>query len=348
MSAKEPSLFLLGTSHRVASLEERERISLPADSIDAFYDGLRQLEGMDECLLLNTCNRTEIYGVGNGSSPLESIRSYLGEFRKLDEDFLRRHFYEEEGEDVVRHVFEVAAGIDSQMVGETEILGQVKDAYDDALQRKSSGKTLNRVFQKSFQAAKWARTHTGISKGQVNLGNVICELTRRIFGEVSASRLLVIGAGEVAETALTAFHSRGARAITVTGRSFDKAHALAEGVKGSTLDFGAFRDSLHLFDVVVSSTASEEPILSRETVKSALAKRPARPLFLIDVAVPRDVEESVGELENVYLYNLDDVSAIANENLANRKGEVARCKDGLSQRAKRIWDQLVASPRPPS
>ena len=348
MSAKEPSLFLLGTSHRVASLEERERISLPADSIDAFYDGLRQLEGMDECLLLNTCNRTEIYGVGNGSSPLESIRSYLGEFRKLDDDFLRRHFYEEEGEDVVRHVFEVAAGIDSQMVGETEISGQVKDAYDDALQRKSTGKTLNRVFQKSFQAAKWARTHTGISKGQVNLGNVICELTRRIFGDVSASRLLAIGAGEVAETALTAFHSRNARAITVTGRSFDKAHALAEGVKGSTLDFGAFRDSLHLFDVVVSSTASEEPILSRETVKSALAKRPARPLFLIDVAVPRDVEESVGELENVYLYNLDDVSAIANENLANRKGEVARCKDGLSKRAKRIWDQLVASPRPPS
>ena len=344
--ATEPSLFLLGTSHRVASLEERERISLPSDAVEGFYEGLQALPGMEECLLLNTCNRTEIYGVGNGGSPLDTIRSYLGEFRKLEDDFLQRHFYEEEGEAVVRHVFEVAAGIDSQMVGETEILGQVKGAYDDALRRKSAGKTLNRVFQKSFQAAKWARTHTGISKGQVNLGNVICELTRRIFGEVSASRLLVIGAGDVAETALTAFHSRGNRAITVTGRSFDKAHALAEGVKGSTLDFEAFRDSLHLFDVVVSSTASEKPILSREIVKSALSKRPARPLFLIDVALPRDVEESVAKLENVYLYNLDDVSAIANENLENRKGEVERCKEGLSQRARRIWDQLVASPRP--
>jgi len=348
MSIDKPSLFLIGTSHRVASLEEREKISLPADSIDEFYAGLMELEGLAECLLLNTCNRTEIYGVGNGTSPLQSIRSYLGEFRKLEDGFLQNHLYEEEGERVVRHAFEVAAGIDSQMVGETEILGQLKEAYEDALRRKSAGKTLNRVFQKSFQAAKWARTHTSISKGQVNLGNVICELTRRIFGDVSTSRLLAIGAGEVAETALTAFHSRNARAITVTGRSFDKAHALAEGVKGSTLDFGAFRDSLHLFDVVVSSTASEEHILSRETVKSALAKRPARPLFLIDVAVPRDVEESVGELENVYLYNLDDVSAIANENLTNRKNEVARCKEGLSKRAMRIWDQIVASPKPPS
>jgi glutamyl-tRNA reductase len=348
MAPEDPALFLLGTSHRVASLEERERISLPADSIDEFYEGLRQVDGMDECLLLNTCNRTEIYGVGNGSSPLHSIRSYLGEFRKLDDDFLQHHLFEEKGEAVVRHAFEVAAGIDSQMVGETEILGQVKNAYDDALRRKSSGKMLNRVFQKSFQAAKWARTQTGISKGQVNLGNVICELTRRIFGDVAASRLLAIGSGEVAETVLTAFHSRGASAITVTGRSFDKAHALAEEVKGSTLDFSAFRDSLHLFDVVVSSTAGDNHVLSREIVKEALAKRPARPLFLIDLAMPRDVEESVGELENVYLYNLDDVSAIANENLANRKSEVERCKDGLSIRAKRIWDQLVASPRSPS
>ncbi len=348
MSTEGPNLFLLGSSHRVASLEERERISLPTDGMESFYEGLLALPGMEECLLLNTCNRTEIYGSGNGASSLEAVRSYLGEFRELDDDFLERHCYQREGEAVIRHAFEVAAGIDSQMVGETEILGQVKDAYDDALRRKSAGKTLNRVFQKSFQAAKWARTHTGISRGQVNLGNVICELTRRIFGEVAASRLLVVGAGEVAESALTAFHSRGSRAITVTGRTFDKAHALAEGVEGSTLGFESFRDSLHLFDVVVSSTASEEPILTRDNVAAALAQRPTRPLFLIDVSMPRDVEESAGDLENIYLYNLDDVSAIANENLTNRKGEVERCREALAKRAKRIWDQLAASPRPPA
>ncbi|MFP6900725.1 MAG: glutamyl-tRNA reductase [Opitutales bacterium] len=333
-------LFLLGSSHRVASLEERERISLPADSMESFYEGLRALPEMEECLVLNTCNRTEIYGTGNGASPLRTVREYLGEFRELDAEFMDRHFYQREGEEVVRHVFEVASGIDSQMVGETEILGQVKDAYDDALRRKSAGKTLNRVFQKSFQAAKWARTHTGISRGQVNLGNVICELTRRIFGDVAASRLLVVGAGEVAETALTAFHSRGNRSITVTGRTFDKARELATGVDGATLGFESFRDSLHLFDVVVSSTSSEEPVMTCDTVGTALDKRPARPLFLIDVAMPRDIEKSVDDLENVYLYNLDDVSAIANENLENRKGEVERCKEALAKRARRIWDQL--------
>ena len=347
MASEDPAVFLLGSSHRVASLEERERINLPADSIDDFYGGLRELPGMEECLLLNTCNRTEIYGVGNGASPLKAAREYLADFRKVEADFLERHLYQREGESVIRHAFEVTSGIDSQMVGETEILGQVKAAYDDALGRKSVGKILNRLFQKSFQAAKWARTNTGISRGQVNLGNVICELTRRIFGDVAASRLLIIGAGEVAELALTAFHSRGCRAITVTGRSFDKASALAEGVDGATLGFDAFRESLHLFDVVICSTAGDDPVLKRDTIRSALAKRPARPLFLIDVAMPRDVEESADELENVYLYNLDDVSAIANENLESRKSEVTRCREVLAKRASRIWDQL-SSPRPPS
>ncbi len=348
MPPDNTSLFLLGSSHRVADLDERESISLPADAIDDFYDGLRGLPGLDECLLLNTCNRTEIYGAGNGSTNLVAVSDYLADFRKLEPDFLERHSYRHEGEAVVRHAFEVASGIDSQMIGETEILGQVKDAYNDALHRKSSGKILNRVFQKSFQAAKWARTHTGISRGQVNLGNVICELTRRIFGDVADSRLLVVGSGEVAETALDAFHSRGSRAITVTGRTFEKARDLAESVGGSTLNFNAFRDSLHLFDVVICSTAGEDAILSRDAVRAGIAKRPARPLFLIDVAMPRDVEESVGDLDNVYLYNLDDVSAIANENFKNRQSEVTRCREALAKRAARIWNQLVASPRPPS
>ena len=164
MPTDEPKLFLLGSSHRVASLEERELISLPTEQVDLFYQGLRSLPGMEECLLLNTCNRTEIYGAGNGGSPLPAVRDYLRDFRQLEVDFLNRHFYQREGEAVVRHAFEVASGIDSQMVGETEILGQVKEAYEDALRRKSAGKLLNRMFQKSFQAAKWARTHTGISK----------------------------------------------------------------------------------------------------------------------------------------------------------------------------------------
>ncbi len=348
MPTNEPKLFLLGSSHRVASLNERELISLPSNEVESFYQGLRSLPGMKECLVLNTCNRTEIYGTGNGSSPLLAVRDYLKDFRQLEANFLDRHFYQYEGQAVIRHAFEVASGIDSQMVGETEILGQVKEAYEDALRRKSAGKMLNRVFQKSFQAAKWARTHTGISKGQVNLGNVICELTRRIFGDVSSSRLLIVGSGEVAELAMVAFNSRNCREISVTGRTFENARGLAEKVNGSTLDFQSFRKSLHLFDVVVTSTAGNDPLLSRETIRSALAERPARPLFLIDVAVPRDVDESVSELENVYLYNMDDVSAIANENLKSRMAEVDRCRGALANRAIRLWDQLRNQSSSPS
>ena len=256
------SLHLLGSSHRVADLAARERISLPPDAIDDFYLGLEGLPGLHECLILNTCNRTEIYGASEENFAPECLHDYLSDFRKIDPEFLRRHSYLRSGEQVIRHLFEVTAGIDSQMVGETEILGQVKKAYEDACRRKASGKMLNRLFQKGFQAAKWARTNTGISKGQVNLGNVLCELARRIFGKVAACRLLVVGAGEVAESAIESFKSRGSQAITVTGRTFDwcplsrrKPDELAEKFGGFALSFDDFKKSLHFFDVILTSTA---------------------------------------------------------------------------------------------
>ncbi len=340
-------LFLLGTSHQVAGLEDRERIGLPNNSIDSFYKGLRELTGLLECVILNTCNRTEIYAATDLSFDPASVCSYLAQFRNLDREFVEGKSYRKEGPEVVRHLFEVASGIDSQMVGETEILGQIKKAYDEANARSQTGKSLNRLFQKSFQAAKWARTNTGISRGQVNLGNVICELSRRIFGRVESCRLLVLGAGEVAESALEAFKSRGSEAITVTGRTFDwcplsrrKPDELAEKFDGYTLSFSKFHDSLHHFDVVVASTASSKPLLSMKQVESAMSKRPSKPLFLIDAAVPRNVEESAARVDNVFLYNMDDVSAIANENLQSRLAEVERCRMALSKRALRLWEQM--------
>lgn len=340
MSADSPRLLLLGSSHRVASLEDRERISLPADAVEPFLQNLAELPGLEEHLLLNTCNRTEIYAVARQSLGGDDLLGHLARFRSIDPDFLRQRSYLREGEAVIRHLFEVAAGLDSQMVGETEILGQVKEAYEDAGKRGSAGKFLHRLFQKSFQAAKWARTHTGVSRGQVSLGNVICELSRRIFGNVADCRLLVVGSGEVAELALDAFKSRGTRAITVTGRTYEKARELAEGASGSVLAFDDFRDSLHLFDVVLCSTAGDERILAETDARAAIARRPARPLFLIDVAMPRDVEQAAGDLENVYLYNLDDVSAIANENLKSRQAEVSRCRQALAARAEKLRRNL--------
>lgn len=342
------SLHLLGSSHHVAGLDVREKISLAQEEVDDFYKGLSSLPGLDECLLLNTCNRTEIYGASkNGFSP-NILQKYLSEFRKLDPDFLLKHSYLHSGQKVVKHLFEVASGIDSQMVGETEILGQVKKAYEDACRRKVSGKMLNRLFQKGFQAAKWARTNTGISRGQVNLGNVLCELARRIFGKVSNTRLLVIGAGEVAESAMEAFKSRGSQAITVTGRTFDwcplsrrKPDELAEKYGGFALAFAKFQESLHHFDVIITSTTSGKSIISSSDVIRCMKQRPAKPLFLIDASVPRNIDEDVSTIDNVFLYNMDDVSSIANENLKFRMEEVNRCRNVLGKRALRIWEQMT-------
>jgi glutamyl-tRNA reductase len=351
MSAHNQSLHLLGSSHHVADLGIREKINLPADAIDDFYRGLTQLPGLEECLLLNTCNRTEIYGASNNGFSPQILCEYLSEFRNIDYDFLAQHSYQHSGEKVVKHLFEVSSGIDSQMVGETEILGQVKKAYEDACTRKASGKMLNRLFQKGFQAAKWARTNTGISKGQVHLGNVLCELARRIFGKVSNSRLLVIGAGDVAESALEAFKSRGSQAITVTGRTFDwcplsrrKPDELAEKYGGFALSFSKFQESLHHFDVILTSTTSGKAIITPTEIKQAMKRRPSKPLFLIDASVPRNIDEKVARIDNVFLYNMDDVSAIANENLKTREAEVDRCRNALGKKAVRIWEQMTAQP----
>ncbi len=355
MSDQENTLFLLGTSHQVASLNDRETIGLPNDSIQKFYLGMEKLTGLEECLVLNTCNRTEIYGAGDDSFKIEYLMEYLADFRDLELEFIQKKTYRRTGAEVVRHLFEVASGIDSQMVGETEILGQLKKAYDDASERNSTGKVLNRLFQKSFQAAKWARTNTGISRGQVNLGNVLCELARRIFGRIDQCRLLVVGAGEVAESALEAFKSRGSEAITVTGRTFDwcplsqrKPDELAQKFDGFTLAYSKFHDSLHLFDVVLASTASAKALLTKAQIEVAMKKRPSKPLFVIDASVPRNVEEAASTVDNVFLYNMDDVSTIANENLQSRLSEVDRCRVALSKRALRLWEQMRAYPSLPS
>lgn len=342
------SLHLLGSSHQVADLSAREQISLPPESIDDFYQGLGQITGLNEYLLLNTCNRTEIYGATEGSFSFDSLRQYLSNFRKIEPEFLNQHSYHRSNHEVVNHLFKVTSGIDSQMVGETEILGQVKKAYEDACNRNVAGKMLNRLFQKGFQAAKWARTNTGISRGQVNLGNVLCELARRIFGKVSSCRLLVVGAGEVAESTIEAFKSRGSQAITVTGRTFDwcplcrrKPDELAEKFGGFALSYDQFKDSMHLFDVILTSTSSAQSIIDFADIQKTIGKRPNQPLFLIDASVPRNIDEKVSKIDNVFLYNMDDVSTIANENLKSRISEVDRCKGALARRAQKLWEQMT-------
>ncbi len=340
-------LHVIGCSHRTAPLEFREKLALTPGTLDRLYAELRALPGVSEALILSTCNRLELYAVLSaevGAPPSRSLAHLVAHFFNMPADVLGPNTFALKDTEAVAHLFGVAAGLDSQLVGETEILGQVKEAYAHAQETGAAGPALNRVLQKCLQAAKWARTHTGVGRGQVSIGNVAAELAGRIFGDLSTCRVLVVGAGEVGEKTLQAMKSRGAENITVTTRTLEKAEALARAVDGSALEFARFPRHLRDFDIVVSSTAAPEPVIQAAAVSGAMHDRPAQPLFLVDLAVPRDVEPGVDGLPNVFVYDLADLAKIANENLRAREAEVARCKAELCEKATRAWEGIQRRP----
>ena len=226
------------------------------------------------------------------------------------------------------------------MIGETDILGQMKQAYARAKETHCTGTILNRLFEKSFQAAKSVRTKTKIAHGQVSIGNIAVDLGNRIFGNLSNSRVLLVGSGDVAEKTAQSLKSRGVADITVTSRKFENAHILAHKFGGAAIEFSDFVPQLKRFDIVISSTAASETIIDQNMIKDTLKNRPDQPFFLIDLALPRDIDPGVDAFENVYLYNLDDLSAIANENIEMRKAEIDQARQILKAHAWSLWLQL--------
>ncbi len=330
-------LLVIGISHHRAPLHVRELFSLSKEKKDALGAELAARPEIAEVVLLATCNRLEAYLALNGEADrnalLEAIARATGQSTTLPGDL----HYVYGNNDMIVHLFSVATGLDSQMVGETEILGQVKVAYQSARENGWCGRVLGPLFERSFQAAKWARTHTGIGQGHTTVGNVVVDLVQRVFGEVGDRRILLIGSGEVAERTAQSLHSRKARDITVTGRSFENAQKLARAFQAAALPYESVRENLHLFDVVICSTAAPGAILTTELLRETTRKRRFRPILLVDVAVPRDVEPSAGQIDQVFLYNFDDLAAIANENLRKRQEEVGECLAELKRRAWRVW-----------
>ncbi len=340
MSKALESLFVLGSTHREAPLTIREDLALAPEQVSALQQKLHSLDMIRECLVVNTCNRLEVYGFSDTPEVENTVRDYICRYNGVSRELLDKHSFWRTNLDVLQHAFEVSTGLDSQMIGESDILGQMKQAYSRALGTGCTGVVLNRLFEKSFQAAKSARTKTRIARGQVSIGTVAVDLGNRIFGNLHASRVLLIGSGDVAEKTAQALKSRGVADITVTSRKFENAHALAHEFNGAAIDFNDFPLQLKRFDIVISSTASQEPILSLDMVKTALKNRPDRPFFLIDLAVPRDIDPNVDGFENVYLYNLDDLSAIANENIEMRKADIEQARTILKTHAWNLWLQL--------
>jgi glutamyl-tRNA reductase len=313
---------------------------LSAEGVQTLQDQLRDHQDIREAAVLSTCNRLEIYAVTEAGNCEKDIAGLLESINGFPVEDFFEHAYVHENLEAIKHAFEVASGLDSQMVGETQILGQMKDSYAAAIEKRTVGPVLHRFFQKSFQAAKWARTETKIGSGQVSLGNVAVELATRIFGKLTVSRTLVLGSGDVGREVAKAFRSRGVACMSIASRTHERAEELAREVDGLLIPYNTWIESLPYVDVGIFATSASSHLLDKATLAPILAKRPRKPLFLIDLALPRDIEASAAELPNLYLYNLDDLANIANENLKSRQREVDICIAELARKAKYTWKGL--------
>ncbi|HVZ65943.1 MAG TPA: glutamyl-tRNA reductase [Lacunisphaera sp.] len=343
MDPTTPVLFELGASHHTAPMAVREKIALDEARATELAARLRATTGVREFAMVNTCNRVELYGVAQNPEVIAAMRETFCAvtgctLAELDSALTLRHNH-----DAIAHLFSVASGLDSQIVGETEILGQVKQAYDGALERKWTGPVLNRVFQKTFQAAKHIRTNTAIGAGQISIATVAVDLAGRIFGQLADTKVLVVGAGEIGLKTVQAFQSRGARSITVASRTLAKAEEAAAAAGGWAMSLAELPEAVAASDVIASSTSAPGFVLTRDLVAAAMKHRPARPLFLIDLALPRDVDPAAAQLANVFLYNLDDLAEIAESNLAQREAEVAKCRAIVAERTAQLWPAVAHS-----
>lgn len=340
MANRSLVLFLVGASHHTIPIELREKLALTSEKMERFCSSLNKLRGLREYAVLNTCNRVEFYGVAEDSSTLEELQRQFCSFQEFPPEKFSAIRQEEVGPGVVKHLLEVSSGLDSQMVGETEILGQVKEAYAAAQKRRTVGPVLNRLFQKSFQHAKFVRSNTAISEGQVSVANVAVDLAQKIFGALDRTRILLLGAGDIGEKTAKAFQSRGAAGLTVASRTMGRAMELAQSLGAVALPFDQVPQRLSDYDIVVCSTAAPHAVVTEMDTGAAMKRRRAQPLFFIDLALPRDVEPSVRNLENVFVYNLDDLAKIAEENRAAREVEVTRARQIVRSKVEALWPQL--------
>jgi glutamyl-tRNA reductase len=307
-----------GLNHKTAPVAVRERLTFGPDVIVAALRSLREQSGVVECLILSTCNRTEIYCalVDGADSPL--VR-WLCEFHGLPANQVTPYLYTHVDKVAVNHLLRVASGLDSMVLGEPQILGQVKQAFQVAQQAGYVGKLLGRLFQHSFTVAKQVRTDTAIGCSPVSVAFAAVTLARQIFSNLAAQTALLIGAGETIELAARHLRQHGIGRLIVANRTVERAHALAAELDGYAIGLTEITTHLPEADILISSTASPLPILGKGTVESALKKRKHRPMFMVDIAVPRDIEPEVGELSDVYLYTVDDLEQVVDENKRSRE-----------------------------
>ena len=310
-------LLAVGTSHQTAPLEIREKLAIPANDYAPAIQALRALPGVEEAAVLSTCNRTEIYGIvlpENERCVLEWLRDSGG----LDDAESEQYLYHRRNEQAVRHMFNVASGLDSLVLGEPQIMGQLKDAWQQAQAAGGAGKLLDRLFQHAFATGKAVRHQTGINEHPVSVAYITMVLARQIFGSLKDKNVLMIGAGEMIELCGRHLYEQGVAGLMIANRSPEKAEQLAAEFGASAHGLDELEEVLPRADILVSSTASPVPIIGPERIQKALQARKRAPMFLVDIAVPRDIDPEVSRLKDVYVYTIDDLQQVADENIAER------------------------------
>ncbi len=327
-------LVLVGLSHHLAPIEVRERLTCPEAKLPAALKALASRPGVHEAVLLFTCNRTEIYAVIAGADPdaaFAALRKHLSTFHEVPESLFAPYLYCRTQPDAALHLARVASGLDSLVLGEAQILGQVRTALRAAQEAASVGALLHALFQQALTCGKRVQTETSLRQGSLSIGAAAVDLATRIFGDLKGARALILGAGKMSELTTRDLVSSGVKFVMVANRTYGKAVELAAQLGGQAIQYESFPEAMVTADIVISSTAAPHPIVRREMLAPILRKRKGKPLFLIDIAVPRDIEASVGDLDNVFLYNIDDLQEVAAEGARGRAEKAQAQAEAIAQ-----------------
>lgn len=335
------SIIVVGLNHKSAPVEIREKLAFNANNIPSALSQFLQKHPSSEAVILSTCNRVEMYVSSlEGTLKFEDILSFLSEFHMIELNYLSSYLYHYVDDRAVNHLFFVAASLDSMVLGESQILSQVKEAYTIASVEEATGKVLNQLFQQSLNAAKLVHTKTSLGKGKVSISSVAVEFAEKIFQDFTGKTVLVVGAGEMCELLIKHLYEEGARTFVVANRTFERAQELANAYQGQAIKYELLGEYLAKADIIISSTSAPHYVIHVDQVKEAIKHRRGNPMFLIDIAVPRDIEPGIANVDNVYLYNIDDLQSVVAQNIDERTREIEKCRSLIEEEVEHFMARL--------
>ena len=337
------SILVVGLNHKSAPVEVREKLAFNPNSINTalslFYQKYQDQKA--EIVILSTCNRVELYvSSQDGAIKVEDVLSFLADFHKIELNAFSPYMYYYNDARAVNHLFFVTASLDSMVLGESQILSQVKEAYTMAAMEEATGKILNQLFQQTINVAKIVHTRTSIGKRKVSISSVAVEFAEKIFQDFTGKMVLVVGAGEMCELLLKHLYEEGARTFIVANRTFERAQELAIEYHGQAIKYELLGEHLEKADIVISSTSAPHYVIHADQVKEAIKHRRGNPMFLIDIAVPRNIEPEIANIDNVYLYNIDDLQSVVSQNMDERNKEVEKCRVLIDEEVERFMARL--------